>query len=362
LRQDRLQLLRDAYRCDKTYRDYRTLLKDSEVDAVFVATPAPLHATMAIEALNAGKHVVSAVPAGLSVEELEQLLETVRRTGLKYMMAETSRFRPEILSCVAWSKAGAFGTIHYAEAEYHHAGSIQYAYGDAFGCQTCQLGKRTATQDAKKVPTWSRGYPPMLYITHCTGMIVPVMRERLTEVMAVGWGDGHEALKSNYYKNNPFWNTTAFFKTSEGHSARVSVAWHIAAGGCERGTFYGDRMSFIMRRPEKSPNTVVRQVETPGSEYGIYQGDCRSEAFEQPDHRQLLPEVLRKVKEGHGGSHAFITDGFVRAIIEDQQPEVNIWEAIAYTMPGVVAHQSALRGGELLKIRDYGRAPGNSSR
>jgi hypothetical protein len=36
---------------------------------------------------------------------------------------------------------------------------------------------------------------------------------------------------------------------------------------------------------------------------------------------------------------------------------VNIYEAIAYTMPGIIAHQSALEGGRRLKIRDYGTAP-----
>jgi hypothetical protein len=35
---------------------------------------------------------------------------------------------------------------------------------------------------------------------------------------------------------------------------------------------------------------------------------------------------------------------------------VNVWEAIAYTLPGLVAHQSALKRGELLKIKDYGKA------
>jgi hypothetical protein len=44
-------------------------------------------------------------------------------------------------------------------------------------------------------------------------------------------------------------------------------------------------------------------------------------------------------------------------VVEDRHPSVNIWEAIAYTLPGIVAHQSALKGGETLKIRDYGKAP-----
>jgi hypothetical protein len=71
---------------------------------------------------------------------------------------------------------------------------------------------------------------------------------------------------------------------------------------------------------------------------------------------ERLPEALR-VKSGHGGSHTFITNEFVQAIVEDRHPEVNIWEAIAFTLPGIIAHQSALKNGEPMKIRDFGRAP-----
>jgi hypothetical protein len=70
----------------------------------------------------------------------------------------------------------------------------------------------------------------------------------------------------------------------------------------------------------------------------------------------MLPESLR-VSSGHGGSHTFIAHEFVSAISEDRTPSVNVWEAIAYTVPGIVAHQSALHGGETMKIRDYGKAP-----
>jgi hypothetical protein len=63
-----------------------------------------------------------------------------------------------------------------------------------------------------------------------------------------------------------------------------------------------------------------------------------------------------RVKSGHGGSHTFLANEFISAILEDRQPAVNVWEAVAYTLPGIVAHRSALRGGELLKIKDYGQA------
>ena len=116
-------------------------------------------------------------------------------------------------------------------------------------------------------------------------------------------------------------------------------------------------MSYIMARPERSPNTVVRIAKdgkTVIDSNGYPEGDVTIEAYQQPDHLEKLPESMR-VKTGHGNSHTFLTHEFVQAIVEDRQPAVNVWEAVAYTLPGIVAHQSALRGGEVMKIQDYGR-------
>ncbi len=337
IRPDRLRLLSEVYRSPNQYQSYREMLKHPGLTAVGVFTPAPLHAWMAVEAMRAGKDVISAVPAGMSVEELEELLETVRRTGRKYMMAETSYYRPEVITCREWAREGRFGSIFHAESEYHHEGLLALMFDD------------------RGLPTWRHGFPPMHYPTHCTGLILPVTGERLVEVTAIGWGDGHEVLRTNPYRN-PFWNETAFFKTSAGHSARIAVYWHVAAGGTERGAFYGDRMSCIMARPEGSPNTVFR-ISTDGRTLldgnGYPQGRLSREHYSQPDHMEKLPAPMR-VRTGHGNSHTFLTREFARAIVEDRRPAVNIWEAIAYTLPGIVAHQSALKGGECLKIRDYG--------
>jgi predicted dehydrogenase len=340
IRPDALQRLSEVYRCNSTYKMFREMLKHPELDAVGVFTPAPLHAWMVTESMKAGKHVISAVPAGLSEEELEQILETVKKTGMKYMMAETSYYRPEVITCREWAREGKFGTIFYSEAEYHHEGLIPLMF------------------DERGLPTWRHGFPPLLYPTHCTGIVVPVTGERLAEVQAIGWGDGHEVLKTNAYQN-PFWNATAFFKTSRGHASRISVFWHVAAGGTERGQFFGDRLSYIMERPEGSPDTVIRiskNGETVLDSNGYPEGSVSIEAFRQPNHLERLPEPMR-VKSGHGGSHTFLTHEFISAIQEDRQPAVNVWEAIAYTLPGIVAHKSALRGGEVLKIKDYGTAP-----
>jgi predicted dehydrogenase len=318
--------LGSAFHCRREYTDYEAFLKHPNMDAVAVFTPAPLHAEMSIQAMEAGKHVISAVPAGMNIEELERLLECVKRTGLNYMMAETSYYRPEIITCREWSEEGRFGTIFYAESEYHHHGLIDWMF------------------DEEGKPNWRHGLPPMLYATHNTGLVIPVMRERLVEVQAVGWGDDHPVVRENAY-NNPFWNTIAFFKTSGGNSVRISICWHGALGGTERGSFYGDKLSYIMARPESSPNTIV----------SLQDGKAVSEAYEQPDHFDRLPEPMR-VKTGHGNSHTFLTYEFVQSIIEQRRPAIDIYESLAYTVPGIIAHEAALRGGELLKIPDYGKA------
>jgi len=59
---------------------------------------------------------------------------------------------------------------------------------------------------------------------------------------------------------------------------------------------------------------------------------------------------------GHGGSHGPLANEFITAILEDREPLVNVYEALAMTVPGVVAHQSALKDGETLPIPQFTRA------
>jgi hypothetical protein len=73
----------------------------------------------------------------------------------------------------------------------------------------------------------------------------------------------------------------------------------------------------------------------------------------------VLPDILRpalppKVDPGgHGGSHGYLMNEFVTAILEDRKPLVDIATALNLTVSGVVAHQSALKDGETMKIPQY---------
>lgn len=337
LRDDRRKHLQNVYKCGKPYNSLEELIKDKDVDAVAVFSGAPDHVKHAVACMKAGKHVISAVPACISIEQAEELLETQKKTGLTYMMAETSYYHPVFISARTMYSEGKFGDIYYTEAEYHHAG-MEYALWED------ERGK-----------TWRWAFPPMLYPTHCTSFLVGLTGERLTEVSCIGWADGDPIMDGNPYKNK-FWNETALFKTDRGNAFRVSICWRGAFGGTERAQWYGSRMSLF----EPDPNgmgPVIRRAthkfQKDGGGYDVQQATF--EPYAVPKWAdELLPEPMR-VGGGHEGAEPFLTHEFIDALVNDRKPAIDIHEALAYTVPGIIAHKSAVESGKQMKVPSFDR-------
>jgi hypothetical protein len=282
---DRRRGLMKACRCGNSYESLEMLVKDTSIEAVFVATDAPSHARHCMEVLKHDKHVMTAVPAVFgSIEQAEQLLETVQKTGLKYMMAETSSFRDDCYAMRQIYQAGGFGRLVYSEGEYFHYHS----------------------KPIGSFKGWRIGLPPLWYPTHSTAYYVGVTGKRFTSVSCVGFNAGFPAYRSGANKyDNPFTDEVALFQTSEGGSSRMLMCKGI----------HGVTKDF--------PDTS-RPPLPPGVPAG-----------------------------GHGGSHGPLTNEFITSIIEDREPMVNIYEALAMTVPGIIAHQSALKDGETIKVPQY---------
>ena len=327
--------LMKTYKCSKSYASLDKLLADPKIEAVFLATPAPDHARHVIASLNAGKHVLCAVPAAMTIEECHQVLAAVKRTGLTYMMAETSVYRQDTISAKKFYKEGKFGKIFSSAAQYYHPG-LETLYFEKNG-----------------KPTWRHGLPPMLYPTHVTAFLISVTGERLTNVTCLGWGDDSPLLKGNPYKN-PFWNETAFFKTNRGNAFTGEVCWKGALVGTERGEWHGDKMSFYAEYKGVDTHQVLASEKLGTDDGGFRITEPEMKPYKQPLwwETDMLPKSLHH-ESGHGGSHTFITHEFVDAIINNRQPEVNIYEALAYTAPGIIAHASALKNGEYMSIPDF---------
>ncbi len=318
LREDRRTHLMQVYGCDVAYPSLAELLKDESLDAVAIFTEAPNHADHVVQSMEAGKHVISAVPLAHTLAGCRAVLAAKKRTGRKYMMAETSWYRPETMLAHELHQTGAFGHLVYTEVEYYHPG---------IGHDAHDLSHWNGAR------TWRYGYPPLLYPTHSTAFLVAVTGERLTKVSALGWGSGDDALADNPY-GNPFWNGSALFRTSGGFVCRCNVFWQVNADG-ERAQWLGDRLALYMAGSGGQPFRIVAADGT------------TSDVL--PDRGALLPEPLR-VGSSHGGSHPHLTHEFVSALAEEREPVIDVFESLAMTVPGIIAHESALKNGAQLDV------------
>lgn len=302
----RCATLAKACRCGKTYPSCEEMLKDDTIEAVFIATDAPSHARLAIMALERGKHVAAAVPAVYgSLEDADRLFEAVKKSGRKYMMFETSYYHEDLYAARQLYTAGAFGKIIYSEGEYFHY------FGTPIGSYNPKTGK--VDNDG-----WRKGLPPQWYPTHNNAYHIGITGGSFTEVscMAMPSVVPHLMAENNDYKN-PFGTEIALFRTNDGGSSRQAVAWDITTNGGERGRIYGQMNT-------KAEVNTARPPLPPGMDAG-----------------------------GHGGSHGHLTSEFVDAILRDRKPWCDVAQALNMTVAGIVAHQSALKNGELLKIPQY---------
>ena len=170
----------------------------------------------------------------------------------------------------------------------------------------------------------------MWYPTHSTAYYVAVTGKSFTKVSCQGFKGQIPQFQSdaNRYRN-PFDSEVALFQTSEGGSSRMSVCWGMRGSGGETGLVHGEL------------------------------GYMHSTSFHPAEDQAKLPDLSKPqlppgMKDGgHGGSHGYLTDEFVTALLENRSPLINIAWSLNMTVPGIIAHQSALKDGELLKVPQY---------
>ena len=298
-----------ACKCQRTYSSLEEMVKDQSLEAIFLGTDAPNHAQHSILCLNHGKHVACTVPAVFgSLEDADRLYETVKKTGLEYMMFETSAYHAACYAMRVAYESGALGKIIYAEGQYYHY----------FPTPLASYGK------------WRTGIPPMWYPTHSTAYYVAVTGQSFTKVSCQGFRGQipHFQPEANCYKN-PFDSEVALFQTSEGGSARMSVCWGMRGSAGETGLVHGElgRMNGTSFSPEED-RPKLPDLSKPPLPPGVDAG-------------------------GHDGSHGYLTNEFVTALLENRTPLINIALSLNMTVPGIIAHQSALKDGELLTVPQY---------
>ena len=332
----------------------------SDIDAVAIFTNRYTHAPLAIQALKAGKNVYSAVPAGITVAELEELADTVNKTGLLYMMGETSYYYPCAIYCRKRFKEGAFGKFVYGEGEYYH--EFDHGFYKVF---------------QREGENWKKhaGIPPMLYPSHSVAMVLSVTGARITHASCLGFKDSHEDglfRKGVNIWDNVFSNQTALCRTSDGGICRINEFRRVGIGSKVGACIYGTEGSYeeqalakVWRNKKGPPNDITDMLtcdNIPADKKEI-QGldktlaDDYFKGTSKVHDVERLPKEFAGLSNGHFGSHQFLVDDFAKAMAQGVLPPNNIWEAARYCLPGIIAHESSKQEGKMLAVPDLGDPP-----
>ena len=167
----------------ETYAAYDEMLESPDLNAVLVGTPMPYHAEQSIAALERGIHVLSEVPAAVSVKECRRIVEACKRSPAIYMMAENYCYTRPNQIVKQMVQEGVFGKTYYAEGEYIHE----------------LKGLNEITKWRRR---WQTGIDGITYGTHSLGPILQWMPgDRVTSVSCSGSGFNHVDPRGDPYEN-----------------------------------------------------------------------------------------------------------------------------------------------------------------
>lgn len=359
------------HRLKRGFSSFEDILeKAPDVDSIGIFTQRHLHGPMIVKAMEMGKHVYSAVPIGCTLEEIEKIINLAGKTRQIYMMGETCYYYPCAMFCREKYKSGEMGKFVYGESQYYH--DICEMYNDF---------KRSGGAEWRRVA----GIPPMFYPTHSISMLFSAINEHAVKVSCMGYRDNHEDNIYGEGKNNwdnPFSNETAIFQMSGGGVARINEFRRVGINKPSSyiTCMYGDQAAYecsvtkhtyqigIASGKEPYIEDVGHLVNTIEYNEDLKNGTMDPnrdpisvkyiEGFAAIQDRSRLPKTMRNTpKFSHYNSHPFLVDDFVRAVMTGKLPPNNAWEAARYMIPGLIAHESALKGGILLDIPDFGAAP-----
>lgn len=321
----------------RTYRVFEDLL-ESDIDAVVIATPMQLHVQQSIMALHAGKHVLSEVTAGVTMDELWWLKETVESTGQVYMMAENYCYIPQNQLILNMVRQGLFGEIYFGEGDYlHEVSHLAHRYN------------RPGAEDLAG-PTWRKywqlGRRGNFYPTHSLG---PLMQ----------WFAGDRIRTVSTYGSG--WHTDKRFRQEDTTITLCQL---------ESGKLIKLRLDCLSKRPHNMSYYSLQGTkgcfEAPrglGDQHKLWL-DTSGENSDQADWRPLsdyyeyLPERYKNATEeqkaaGHWGGDFFIVDDFVNAVKGLQAPAIDVYDACEWSAVAILSELSVMNGGRAMEMPDF---------
>jgi len=324
--------------------DYRRMLQRDDLDAVLVATPMQDHAVMSIDALRAGKHVLSEVAAAMTLDECWGLVRAAEETGKIYMLAENCCYWRHTMMILNMVAKGVFGDLTFAECGYVH--DCRFINFESDG---------TLTWRGEMARDWAGN----LYPTHSFGPVA--------QWLGINRGDRMVSLVASSTKSAGL-HDFAMRRFPEGSPAR------------EQKFMVGDSVNTLIRTakgrmidlradmysPRPVPRTTYHTLQGLNASYESrldsiwidgrskgHQWEPLDTYAEEFDHPLWVEQGAKAEGTGHGGADYFCTQAFWECVRTGGKPPIDACDAAAWSSIIPLSHKSIIEGNTPQEVPDF---------
>lgn len=315
------------------FRDLDGVIRSHKFDAVMLLSPIPFHADQSVAVLEAGLHCACTVPMAVTVRDCERVYEARIKSGKTYTLLETSLCTNEFYFIEDMLRRGEMGDIQFMRG-------VWFNHLDQH-------------------PKWWHGLPPMHYITHPLAPMLALAGRTVRNVSCYGSGTLPPGFEKGY--GNPFPVETAIFELGDeplsadfsvfGDPKRplaieiTSITANTALQNKETFDVFGSKQSFSWASHPGDEHALVRRTLIE-PKYSDKSNPNVIMKFRSPNIRNDIPDALRNLQGWSPQSH--LVHEFVTACREGRPSLYDVDAAKAFSIPGILAHDAAMRAAEML--------------
>ncbi len=333
-------------------RDFEGLCRREDVDFVVIATPWDWHVPMALYAMEHGKHCGTEVPAAQTVADCWRLVEASERTRRHCLMLENCCYGYNEMLVLNLVRAGVLGEVLHGEAAYiHDLRELLFAdEGEGLWRRFPHL-----TRDGNLYPTHGLG-PVARYMDINRGdRFTTLVSMSTREAGLTAWRAAHVPAESPKWKERYRCGdmNTSLIRTAQG---RTIMLQHTVTSPRPY-----DRINMVMGTKgvfRDYPARIYVEGQEGGERFGPL--DPWKERHEHPLWTQV-GEVARKLG-GHGGMDFVMAWRLVQCLREGLVPDMDVYDAAAWSVPGPLSEQSVARGSAPVEVPDFTRGGWRSAR
>lgn len=321
IRPERAERAASQHSIERVYSTYEAMLADRGIDLVVIGTPDHLHGEQAIAALEAGKHVLSEIPAAYTIEQLRRLVELEEHTGRKYAMANEVRWFPYLEAAKKMAEDGYWGRLFYSEAGYLHNLRLE-----GWRQTEAEDGTPHWRFDPRQPQTTFLGGGPHAFDTlrWLSG------EQNWVEVCAYG--------SVPYVEPHPEpAHAVALLKAASGMVTKIDCSYAMVRPYCLYFNLFGDQGTFETSRSESAGLFYTHKIP-----YMDRMEKLAVPYATRPGHRAA----------GHGSSEVHMVEDLLQAIARDRPAAICAREAARSIAPAICALES-IRTGKPVAIPSF---------